>query len=592
MKQYNVALKADIDYDGFWDDMESETDGLLYIPNRRIEFTNERPASLRQCWYLLTDEEAELLRGDDRVYCVEIPPEYRDDIVMMHRATQTGDFTKTSSDSGAYLNWGLIRSSNATNVYGVGSTTALNYTYTLDGTGVDVVIQDSGLQVDHPEFLNSVGTTRVQQIDWGSYSGGAFTQNANHYRDYDGHGTHCAGIACGKTYGWAKEARVYSQKLNGLEGSGDSGTGISISYAFDAIKIWHTSKAGSRPTVVNMSWGYGTYYNTVTSLTYRGTSYSDVSTTGNSTYRYSNYGLNASSGGLGGTYITNVRVSSVDVDIEELIAAGVIVCIAAGNRATKIDVSGGTDYNNYVVTDGGTIYYHRGSSPYSNNALMVGSMDSTTYDATYDQRATYSETGPGVSIWAPGTNIMSSTSNTNRWGAGSQNYYLNASYKQTNISGTSMATPQVAGVAALVLQLNPTYTPAQIRTSLLATAGSPLYTTSLTNDYSNTRSLLGSSQKILYANYNLTTTTTTSTSTTSTTSTTTAAPTTTTTTTAAPIPCTTYKCSSNRGGYLYWTDCQTGARAHSLINGGKTKFISSRSYPTQEKGAKITIEAI
>lgn len=51
MKQYNVALKADIDYDGFWNDMESETDGLLYIPNRRIEFTNERPASLRQCWY-------------------------------------------------------------------------------------------------------------------------------------------------------------------------------------------------------------------------------------------------------------------------------------------------------------------------------------------------------------------------------------------------------------------------------------------------------------------------------------------------------------------------------------------------------------
>jgi subtilisin family serine protease len=253
-------------------------------------------------------------------------------------------------------------------------------------------------------------------------------------------------------------------------------------------------------------------------------------------------------------------------------------------------VSGGTDYNNFVVTDQGTIYYNRGSSPYSDNALMVGSMDSTTNDATNDQKATYSETGPGVSIWAPGTDIMSATSNTNRWGAGSQNYYLNSSYKQTNISGTSMATPQVAGVAALVLQLNPTYTPAQIRTSLLATAGSPLYTTGLTNDYSNTRSLLGSAQKILYANYNLTTTTTTSTSTTSTTSTTTAAPTTTTTTTAAPIPCTTYKCSANRGGYLYWTDCQTGARAHSLINGGKTKFISSRSFPTQEKGAKITID--
>jgi subtilisin family serine protease len=46
---------------------------------------------------------------------------------------------------------------------------------------------------------------------------------------------------------------------------------------------------------------------------------------------------------------------------------------------------------------------------------------------------------------------MSATSTTNKWGGGSQNYYLNSSYRQTNISGTSMATPQVAGVAALVL---------------------------------------------------------------------------------------------------------------------------------------------
>ena len=218
---------------------------------------------------------------------------------------------------------------------------------------------------------------------------------------------------------------------------------------------------------------------------------------------------------------------------------------------------------------------------------MVGSMDSTPYNATNDQKATYSETGPGVSIWAPGTDIMSSTSTTNKWGAGSQNYYLNSSYRQTNISGTSMATPQVAGVAALVLQLNPTYTPAQIKTSLLNTAGSPLYTTGLTNDYSNTRSLLGSAQKILYANYNLTTTTTTTT-----TSTTTSTSTSTSTSTTTIPPCNQYLCKTERGGYLYWTDCVNGNRAYALLNGGGRRIISSRTYPTQEKGAKITIEAI
>ena len=605
MKQYNVALKEGIDYDGFWNDMESETDGLLYIPNRRIEFTNERPASLRQCWYLLTDEEAETLRNDERVYCVEIPPEFRDDIFIGHVATQTGDFTKTTSDSGVFINWGLIRSSNATNVYSTGTTTALNYEYTLDGTGVDVVIQDSGLQVDHPEFTDASGNTRVYQIDWGATSG-LFTQNVNHYRDFDGHGTHVAGTAAGKTYGWAKNARIYSVKLSGLEGSGDEGTGISYTLAFDCIKSWHISKAGARPTVVNMSWGFYQSYSSVTSVSYRGVTYSDASTTGNSTYRSNTYGIKSSSQ-------LNIKVSSVDVDVEELLAAGVVVVTAAGNRSCKIDVSGGVDYNNSIISSGNTYYYHRGSSPNNVNAISVGNADSTVYSSTLDQKSTSSETGPGVHIFAPGTDIMSATSTTNRFGG--QSYYLNATYRQCNISGTSMASPQVAGVCALILQLNPSYTPAQVKSALLAQATATIYTSGLSNDWSNSRSLLGSNQSFLYANYQSaattttttaapttttttaapTTTTTTSAPTTTTTSapTTTAAPTTTTTTTLAPIPivttCTEYTCRANRGGYIYWTDCGSTKPAGAMINSGKTKTITSLTYPTQEKGAGIRI---
>ncbi len=508
MREYNVILKEGIDYDGFWNDIESDTDGgKLYIPNRRVEFTNERPASLRQCWYLLTDEEAEQLKLDERVFDVEIPPEHRTDIVIGKRITQRGDFTKTTSDSGDFVNWGLIRSNFSNNIpYGTSTATTSSYNFTLTGMGVDVVIQDSGIQVDHPEFQGLDGTSRVQQINWATESGLAFTQNANHYRDYDGHGTHCAGIAAGKTYGWAKNARIYSQKLSGLEGSGDSGTGISSTYAFDAIKLWHRNKpidpktGHKRPTVVNMSWGYLDPYNTVSSINYRGVSYSGTSID-TTTEREQNYGLITISGAsLGYNYITNVRVASTDTDIQEMVDEGIHVVIAAGNFGHKIDVVGGTDYNNYVVTDQGTLYYHRGASPYYSGAIKVGNIDSTVYDANTDQKATSSETGPGVDIYAPGTNIMSATSNTNAYSG--QPYDWNASYKQVNISGTSMAAPQVVGVLALMLEVNPKTLPSAIKSALLANSTGDMYSTFSNNNWTDRRNVWGGTPRVLYNKFN------------------------------------------------------------------------------------------
>jgi subtilisin family serine protease len=508
MREYNVILKEGIDYDEFWNDIESDTDGgKLYIPNRKVQFTNERPASLRQCWYLLTDEEAEQLKLDDRVFDVEIPPEYRTDIVMVPNAVQVGNFDKTTSSVGDALNWGMIRCNSTLNTYSGSNSTTLDYTYTLTGEGVDVVIQDSGLQVDHPEFNDGAGSSRVQQINWYTESGIAGTQSANHYRDFDGHGTHVAGTIAGLTYGWAKKARVYSQKLEGLEGSGDSGTGISVTNAFDTIKLWHRNKpvdpttGHKRPTVVNMSWGYLTGYNTVSSLTYRGVSYTDASTTDNSTYRENTYGLMFNSGlGIGTNFATNVRISSVDTDVNELIAEGVHVCIAAGNRGHKIDLENGVDYDNYITTGSIDIYYHRGSSPSSVNALNVGNIDSSNTIDALDQKAISSETGPGVDIYAPGTNIMSACSTTNAFSA--QNYYLNASFRQVNISGTSMASPQVAGMAALLLEINPGAAPSQIKQSLLENASTQIYTSESGSDWGNRRSLYGGDPIVLYNRFN------------------------------------------------------------------------------------------
>jgi subtilisin family serine protease len=484
-REYIVTLNVGVDYAAFNAEMIEET-GAGDIPNRTVEVTNARPISQRNTHYSLTDEEAVELAQDSRVAGVEIPPDQRDDLDIGFDAVQTGDFTKTNSDSGVYLNWGMRRCATTTNDYNTGNTVSGDYEYNLDGSGVDVVIHDSGLQVDHPEFNDADGNSRVQQIDWYTESGVSGTQDANHYRDQHGHGTHVAGTVAGKTYGWAKNARIYSIKVSGLEGTGDSGTGIPISDCFDVIKGWHDNKpidpatGYKRPTIVNMSWGYGST-NTYEPYDgyYRGTQWTyDNNNSGVATNLTTSAQLQNRTGlplwndvyNGNSARKLNTRITSVDNDVQELIDAGIHVCIASGNRNLTIDVSGGPDYDNrYRVnpsgTPGGYIYYCRGSSPFSNNAFMVGNVDSATNsNDDLEQRASSSNHGPGVDIYAPGTRIMSACSDTNS--IGGQTYNLDSNYKQSNISGTSMASPQVCGVGALALQVNPQMTPAQLKTFL------------------------------------------------------------------------------------------------------------------------------
>jgi len=509
-KEYIVSLNKNVNYDEVWNDIELSNTNSPYIPNRAVDIVNARPASLRNCHYALTDEEAAQMRNDPRILAVEIPPEQNPNLYIGRRYDQAGDFTKTTSDSGSYINWGIRRCIDLVNPYGTGTTVSGDYYYWNDGTGVDVVIQDSGIQVDHPEFNNSNGRSRVQQINWATVSGLPFTQSPNFYRDYSGHGTHVAGIAAGLTYGWARNANIYSVKVAGLEGSGDSGSGISTTYCFDCIKIWHQNKTANpatgvvRPTVVNMSWGYSGFYNTVSSVYYQGVTYTDASTTGNATYRYSTYGIkNISAAAYGFTYLLPIRVASIDVDVEEMIDAGIHICIAAGNDQYYVCNPSDTNYQNYMVTSQGLYYYHRGMSPHSPNCNTVGSIDISVYSATEEYKATYSNQGPGVNIWAPGTSVMSACSNINQFGTGAQPYYLNASFKQTNISGTSMASPQICGLSALYLQRNLGATVSEVKEYLQEQAeqSARLYSTGQNYDYTNIRSLMGSPNRLAYWQY-------------------------------------------------------------------------------------------
>ena len=468
-QEYIVSLNRGVDVLAFDAEMISLT-GAGFIPNRTVEIANARPGSQRNTHYYLTLDEVNILQNDKRVYGVELRPDLRDDIEMITFASQTGDFSKTTESSSDKLNWGMRRMISATNPY-VGNIVSGDFTHTLSGAGVDIVIQDTGIQADHPEFLDAKGVNRVQEIDWyQSQSVVSGTMPTAHYTDYHGHGTHVGGTAAGQTYGWAKNARIYAVKVAGLEGSSDPNSGISISDCFDVIKEWHKAKPVDastgvvRPTVVNMSWGYGTRYSSITGGNFRGFDW-----TGSD--RDTSKGMTGYFDGIG--YRHPVRIASVDTDVQELIDAGVHVVIAAGNSYTKIADEGFQDYNNYYTTAfGQTIYYHRGSSPFDDQALMVGAVDSVLADNLSEKVAAFSNRGPGVDIYAPGVNIISSSSNVSIFTSGI--YPGNTDYKTANISGTSMASPQIAGLLATYLEIEPATTTAQGKTWITSNAISDL----------------------------------------------------------------------------------------------------------------------
>jgi subtilisin family serine protease len=87
-------------------------------------------------------------------------------------------------------------------------------------------------------------------------------------------------------------------------------------------------------------------------------------------------------------------------------------------------------------------------------AITVGATDSA------DKRASFSNYGACLDIFAPGARIESASNASNT--------------ASKSMSGTSMASPHVAGAAALVLGAHPTWTPAQVRDELVGQADSGL----------------------------------------------------------------------------------------------------------------------
>ena len=512
MKEYVIVAKSEADIDSLHAELVAKgTEVADLVPLNELMYH-----------YMLDDEEAAKLATDPRVAAIhyKLPasaarPHVAPDVTETPRAynNTAGNFARRATNPDLYnVNWGLRRATLNTTE----STTGTTYAADRDGTGVDIVIMDDGVQSGHPEF----GARLQTGFDWYAGAGVTGTMPTGFY-DYSiygeaEHGTHVAGIAAGKTYGAAKGANVYSLRIFDNTTSGPAKS-FDPYTAFDLLRAWHIRKntAGphytGRPTIVNMSWGYVWYYSdnpnrtsqkTINKIVYEG-----------STTNYSSYTQYLSSKGMVGSEHC-VTDAATDTRIAQGQAAGIVYITAAGNYGHKIDVSGGPDYNNYythpfsgsIAPANTPIYYHRGGSPIG--TVRVSASDSVTVKSgnTYlEQLAYYSERGPGCDVISPGTDITSSTSNSSSFspfsyvfGTQSQN-----TYKAAKIAGTSMATPQVTGICALYLQGNPTATPAQVKTWVATQAkSSQVYNpTSSTNAWTNSTALLGAPNKYLYNPY-------------------------------------------------------------------------------------------
>src|SRR5210317_471354 len=359
-KEYVVTVRKDVDWREVHADIinDTSTDDAVdsnIIPDRACECCNERPLNKRNTHYHLTDAEANQLRNDPRIIDVQ-------DINDVPEPTPTanfvGDFNRTSTATGAQANWGLKLHTSEYNPYqGLNSDPGMgDYNYALDGTGVDVVIVDTGIQDGHPEWEDADGVSRLQKINWFTESGVSGTQPANFYTDTNGHGTHCIGTMAGKNFGWAKNARIYNITLYS-----NANNNISWNNMIDCLIGWHNAKNGSRPTVVNMSFQYSWFLNTsvtpnqvvlsstgydATGGNYRGTDHTD--TVRSNLTQYGVVGTFRPDFGAG-YYMFGRKYAFIDADVEQLISAGIHVCTAAGNNYMKIDHPGGPDYNNFIT---------------------------------------------------------------------------------------------------------------------------------------------------------------------------------------------------------------------------------------------------
>ena len=494
-KIYIVTLHSREDLEGFYDDME----------DNGFRLNMKRPIS-RNTHYWMTDEQAEQLKQDPRVWDVDLRPEDKG-IYPKRCVTPTddqvsreiqGSFWKGSGiDTLNSKPWGLSHTIDAQGVHrGKGQFGSVGGSYDQyvaaiasddyegawgDGRHVDIVVCDDPVSYDCGDWMGFAGSrfvqyqwfnelnTEVSSIDddGETLPTGSITY-PDHTNNPEYHGNHVAGTCAGNYYGLANEANIYSLQILGTMLSGQT---LPTLLLYDYLRAFHRKKpinpvtGYKNPTISNHSWGYSTETSlesefpngiaigNVLEVNYRGVQYnaSNPNPSG-----WSMSGLEIDFGIAPLKWSIPVSLTSVNADVEDAIEDGIVVIGAAGNDNFHVVPQGDQDYNNFVIFQGyignAPVYFNRGMSPCAApNAIMVGSLGA---DAQF-KRSTFTNFGPRIDVFAPGTRVLSTWANPSVIAGGYAGIgFVDAKYGGNNwmypISGTSMASPLIASVAAMV----------------------------------------------------------------------------------------------------------------------------------------------
>lgn len=227
--------------------------------------------------------------------------------------------------------------------------------------------------------------------------------------DTHGHGTHVAAIAAGRTFGVAKDADLLMIRTISCGHISHS------SWVIDGLNV----AAGRRPAVLNWS------------------------------------------GGNSQAWLSN---NAIRTAVKGVVASGVLLIQAAGNQSSPY-VFAGTSPAVYPTGVEDACYWSFGNLQ---GVLVVGGVDQNgarwTRHISGDLAGAFcppdcgSNVGICIDLWAPAANILSAAGRPDD------------PYSYCRLSGTSMAAPHAAGVAALYLQAHPLATPQQVEAALVSSA--------------------------------------------------------------------------------------------------------------------------